>query len=44
MKIYPVSLSYQNNPPAKAVSLGFAGVSECNIREGIKKLKAAWKV
>ncbi|MGG0063213.1 PLP-dependent aminotransferase family protein [Bacillus subtilis] len=44
VKIYPVSLSYQHHPPAKTVSLGFAGVSESDIREGIKKLKAAWKI
>lgn len=44
VKIYPVSLSYKKQPPAKAVSLGFAGVSEDNIRIGIKKLKAAWAI
>lgn len=44
VKIYPVSLSYKDHPPTKTVSLGFAGVSEFNIREGIKKLKAAWKI
>lgn len=44
VKIYPVSLSYKNHPPTKTVSLGFAGVSEVNIQEGIKKLKAAWKI
>lgn len=40
VKIYPVSLSYQHHPPTKR----FAGVSESDIREGIKKLKAAWKI
>ncbi|MEG7283779.1 MocR-like pyridoxine biosynthesis transcription factor PdxR [Bacillus sp. 0909A] len=44
VRIYPVSLSYQKHPPTKTVSLGFAGVSEVNIREGIKKLKAAWEI
>lgn len=44
VKIYHVSLSYKNHPPTKTVSLGFAGVSEVNIQEGIKKLKAAWKI
>ncbi|MGM0749411.1 MAG: PLP-dependent aminotransferase family protein [Bacillota bacterium] len=44
VKIYPVSLSYKKQPPTKTVSLGFAGVSEVNIQEGIKKLKAAWKI
>jgi GntR family transcriptional regulator/MocR family aminotransferase len=44
VKIYPVSLSYQKHPPTKTVSLGFAGVSEVDIREGIKKLKAAWRI
>lgn len=44
VKIYPVSLSYKKHPPTKTVSLGFAGVSEFDIREGIKKLKAAWEL
>ncbi|MCG0589676.1 PLP-dependent aminotransferase family protein [Bacillus velezensis] len=42
VKIYPVSLTYQKQLPEKTVSLGFAGVSETDIQEGIKKLRAAW--
>lgn len=44
VKIYPASLFYKKQPPATTVLIGFAGVSEDNIREGIKKLKAAWKI
>lgn len=42
VKIYPASLFYKRQPPTTTVLIGFAGVSEDNIQEGIKKLKAAW--
>lgn len=44
VKIYPTSLFYKNKPPRATVLIGFAGVSEDEIREGIKKLKTAWKI
>ncbi|MCM3790055.1 PLP-dependent aminotransferase family protein [Domibacillus indicus] len=44
VKIYPASLFYKKQPPTATVLIGFAGVSEDNIREGIKKLKTAWKI
>ncbi|UOY92817.1 PLP-dependent aminotransferase family protein [Ectobacillus sp. JY-23] len=44
VKIYPASLFYKKEPPTTTVLLGFAGVSESCIREGIKKLKAAWGI
>ncbi|PLT29878.1 MocR-like pyridoxine biosynthesis transcription factor PdxR [Peribacillus deserti] len=43
--IYPASHFYKKNqPPTTTVLIGFAGVSEDNIQEGIKKLKAAWEI
>ncbi|MFJ7747675.1 PLP-dependent aminotransferase family protein [Peribacillus sp. NPDC097295] len=42
VKIYPASPFYTKQPPGNTVFIGFAGVSEADIRAGIKKLKAAW--
>ncbi|MCI2255243.1 PLP-dependent aminotransferase family protein [Domibacillus sp. PGB-M46] len=44
VKIYPASVFYKKQPPTTTVLIGFAGVSKDNIREGIKKLKAAWEI
>ncbi|WP_050183975.1 PLP-dependent aminotransferase family protein [Domibacillus robiginosus] len=44
VKIYPASPFYKNDPPTATVLIGFAGVSEDDIQEGIKKLKAAWEI
>ncbi|MGE7603350.1 PLP-dependent aminotransferase family protein [Peribacillus sp. NPDC097675] len=42
VKIYPASPFYAKQPPTTTVFIGFAGVSEADIKLGIKKLKAAW--
>lgn len=44
VKIYPASVFYKKQPPTTTVLIGFAGASKDNIREGIKKLKAAWDI
>lgn len=44
VKIYPASVFYKSQPPQRTVLIGFAGVSEDHIREGIKKLKVAWDI
>ncbi|MBU2660785.1 MocR-like pyridoxine biosynthesis transcription factor PdxR [Bacillus cabrialesii] len=40
--IYPVSSSYKGQPPFVSVLIGYGGLSEEDIRLGIKKLKTAW--
>ncbi|WP_026695567.1 PLP-dependent aminotransferase family protein [Peribacillus kribbensis] len=42
VNIYPASPFYQTQPPASTIFLGFTGISEELIREGIGKLRAAW--
>lgn len=44
VRIYPASVFYTKQPPTTTVLIGFAGASKDNIREGIKKLKAAWEI
>ena len=48
VKVYPLSLFMLNKPEnekySHAVLLGFAGISDENIRDGIRKLDKAWKV
>lgn len=42
VKVYPASVSYVTPPETHAVLLGFGGLSEKSIADGIKKLKTAW--
>ncbi|ASB90322.1 PLP-dependent aminotransferase family protein [Bacillus sonorensis] len=44
VKVYPVSASYDHPPKTAAVLLGFGGLSEEEIKTGIKKLKTAWRL
>ncbi|MGV4321049.1 MocR-like pyridoxine biosynthesis transcription factor PdxR [Bacillus mojavensis] len=43
VNVYPVSPSYKSQPPFVSVLIGYGGLSEEDIRLGIKKLKTAWE-
>ena len=44
IKVYPVSMFWmrEDNYPNNMILLGFGGMPECDIVQGIKMLKEAW--